>query len=306
MRINFDFSDLEAFLAVYDTGSFHLASEKLGLSQSSVTRRIQKLEMALDSTLFQRTTRAVKPTLTAKRLKLRAEAILSDTRETARAMRDESSAYAHQRARSLTIATLPTVLSQLLAPVARAMLAEHAGLRLRLLDLTANDVAEAVAEGDADIGICSVPALEPNTDFEPLFNDPIVIAMAQDHPFTRRPGLRWSDLSSEPLILPQRGTGNRMAIDEALAKAGQPLVWTVEVGRTSTALNLAAIGVGIAPVPQAALSDTTGLAMRPIIDPLVSRPIGLLTRTGQKQSGLVDQFSNAIRQHVVADQTVHA
>ena len=108
MHINYDFADLEAFLAVKETGSFHLAAEKLALSQSAVTRRVQKLEMALDSVLFERTTRMVKPTLTAKRLQARAEAILDDARETTRAMRDESVAFAHQRSLVVTVATVPT------------------------------------------------------------------------------------------------------------------------------------------------------------------------------------------------------
>ena len=79
MRINFDFLDLQSFLAVMDTGSFLSASQKLGLSQSSVTRRIKKLEQTLDVQLFLRTTREVKPTLAAKRLRQRAEFILNET-----------------------------------------------------------------------------------------------------------------------------------------------------------------------------------------------------------------------------------
>ena len=86
MRIKFDFLDLEAFLAVKETSSFHAASERLNLSQSSVTRRVQKLEEALGTEVFERTTRDVRPTLAAKRLQVRAEAILQDAQETTLAM----------------------------------------------------------------------------------------------------------------------------------------------------------------------------------------------------------------------------
>ena len=96
MGINYDFGDLEAFLAVKETGSFHAAATRLNMSQSAITRRIQKLEDALDSRLYVRTTRAGKPTLAAKRLQARAEALLQDARETTEAMRDDSVAFAHQ------------------------------------------------------------------------------------------------------------------------------------------------------------------------------------------------------------------
>ena len=121
MSINYDFGDLEAFLAVKDTGSFHVAAERLNLSQSAVTRRIRKLEEALDSLLFERTTRAVHPTLAAKRLQARAEAILEDARETARAMRDDSVAFSHQRNALVTVATIPTVVIRLVIPALSAL-----------------------------------------------------------------------------------------------------------------------------------------------------------------------------------------
>ncbi|MEH6647473.1 LysR family transcriptional regulator [Sulfitobacter sp.] len=110
MRINYDFLDFEAFLAVKETGSFHLASERLNLSQYSVTRRVQKLEGALGSVLFDRTTREVRPTLAAKRLQQRAEAILLDACETTLAMRGESPAYTHQRAQTEVVLLFRTVL----------------------------------------------------------------------------------------------------------------------------------------------------------------------------------------------------
>ena len=102
MRINFDFTDLETFLTVMETGSFRLAGERLNLSQSSVTRRVQKLEHVLSSQLFERTTRDVRPTLAAKRLQQRAETILEEASETARAMQDESDIFTHQRAQNIT------------------------------------------------------------------------------------------------------------------------------------------------------------------------------------------------------------
>ena len=307
MRINFDFTDLETFLAVLETGSFHSASAQLGMSQSSVTRRIQKLEMALDTPLFTRTTRDVKPTLAAKRLKVRAEIILNETKETARALRDESAAYAHQLSHSLTIATVPTVISGLLAPALKRLRQEFPHARYRVLDLAANEVAEAIAEGEADIGICSVPAFEPTTDFEFLFEDPMVIALLPEYRLASKTSLRWSDLSEEKLILPRRGTGNRMLIDDALARTGLPLAWAMEVGRTSTALELVSAGLGIAPLPKSAVTarGISGLLVKPVLSPLIARPIGLLKRKGYEDGTLSLRFSEVIRALVAHELSSH-
>ncbi|MEP2028672.1 MAG: LysR family transcriptional regulator [Paracoccaceae bacterium] len=283
MRINFDFLDLEAFLAVKDTGSFHLASERLNLSQSSITRRVQKLEEALGTLLFERTTRDVRPTLAAKRLQMRAESILLDARETTLAMRDEGEAYAYQRAQTVTIATIPTVIGGLVAPAIRAYRAAGHKARIRLKDLAANEVAEAVAQGEADFGIGSIPMLEPVTEFSLLFDEPIVLALPPGHRLAAHNSVTWQNLTDEALILPARGTGNRLLIDEALAKSGTPAQWTYEVGRTTTIIDLVSQGIGVAPLPKLAL---TGLSVntvlwRPLTDPLVSRAIGVLSCLGQ-------------------------
>lgn len=297
MRINFDFLDLETFLAVKETGSFHLASERLNLSQSSVTRRLQKLEDALGTPLFERTTRAVRPTLAAKRLQLRAEAILQDARETTRALRDETAAFAHQRARTVTLAAIPTLVSTLVGPAIRQTKTEGNALRVRLLDLAANEVAEAVAEGEADFGIGSVPMLEPVTTFELLFEDPLMLAVSSTHALAKRDILRWQDLSDMELILPSRGTGNRMVIDEALARSAEPLRWTYEIGRSSTALELVAQNVGAAVLPRMAVAGfvRADVVSIPLGSPEVTRPVGLISRIGQNETPPVRALMQAIR-----------
>ena len=296
MRINFDFLDLEVFLSVMDTGSFHMASDRMGLSQSSVTRRIQKLENVLDSKLFERTTRAVKPTLAAKRLRLRAEAILDEAQETTRALLDESMAYNHQRARSITLATIPTVISDLIIPAIQSFRKKHPTTRIRLLDMAANEVAEAVALGEADFGVCSVATLEPTTRFEFLFDDPMMVAMKCGHRLAEAEQVPWAHLQEERLILPSRSTGNRMLIDDALARAGLPLSWSFEVTRTSTALELVSAGLGIAPLPRSAIAsvDLAKIRILPLEQPIISRPVGFLTRSAQGTNSIVESLKHEI------------
>ncbi len=297
MRINYEFSDLEAFLAVKETGSFHAAADKLNLSQSAITRRIQKLEHALDSVLFERTTRAVKPTLAAKRLQARAEVILQDAQETARAMRDDSAAFDHQRNTIVTVATIPTIVTKLIVPAMSALRRTHPNIRLRLLDGSANQVAEAVAGGDADFGLCSIPMLEPTTQFEPLMDDEICLAVPLSHLYAERRCISWDELPDLPLILPVRGTGNRLLIDEAMAKSRLSLKWGYEVGRSTTAVDLVVAGMGAALLPKTSL-DPGRVAYCALHSPDITRSIGILTQLGQRDTTSVVATKNAIRKTI--------
>jgi len=63
-----DFSELAAFIAVAEEGSFTRAAAKLGLSQSALSYAVRMLEQRLDVRLISRTTRSVSMTEAGERL----------------------------------------------------------------------------------------------------------------------------------------------------------------------------------------------------------------------------------------------
>ncbi len=71
---------LEHFTVVYRHGSFSRAAEEIGLSQSSLTKRVQLLENDLGVALFWRSTRNVRPTEAGSRLYLLALDLLAQSK----------------------------------------------------------------------------------------------------------------------------------------------------------------------------------------------------------------------------------
>ena len=76
--MNFDLGDLRAFLAVADLGSLRAAAQALHLSQSALSRRIDKLEDALGVALFTRTTRKVELTTVGRAFVPKARNVLNE------------------------------------------------------------------------------------------------------------------------------------------------------------------------------------------------------------------------------------
>ncbi|MDX1697170.1 MAG: LysR family transcriptional regulator, partial [Thiohalobacterales bacterium] len=72
------FADIEAYVAVVETGSFSAASERLGIAKSVVSRRVSQLERRLGSRLLNRTTRRLSQTDSGRLFFERAVRILSD------------------------------------------------------------------------------------------------------------------------------------------------------------------------------------------------------------------------------------
>lgn len=280
MRINFDFGDLEAFLAVADTGSFQHAASLLAISQSSVTRRIQKLESALGVLLFERTTRRLKLTLAAKEFRTRAQAICSEAGEAMRALGDSTIRHEYQRNEIITVATVPTLTLDLLPRALRRFEAEGNRARINLLDLFADEVSEAVTSAEADFGLGFIGLQEPGLESEFFLDDAFVLAMPRQHPLAEQSGLSWAEIAPHRLIAPQKGGGNRLLIDNILARKNLQLDWSYQARHTSTLLELVRAGLGIAVLPASAVpvDQNSDLVCRPLRDPLISRSIGGICR----------------------------
>lgn len=296
MSINFDFGDLEAFIAVCDTNSFRRAAQDLNISQSALSRRIQKLEEAIGVQLIERTTRSVRLTMAAKAFRDRADTILHDADEAVRAVGDDVARYEYQRKQIVTVAAVPTATHNILPNAIRLLWSSNPGIRVRISDLSANDVSEAVAMGDADFGINFVGAQEPGLEFRGLLNDEFVLAVQREDPVSSHHNIRWEDVDEDRFIAVWKGSGNRMLIDQALARSGRSMSWTCEVRHLSTALALVEAGLGITAVPASAMPGKNHplLAAVPLIDPQVSRILGTVRRKASRLSNPAEQFHQII------------
>lgn len=282
MRINFDFTDLSTFLAVADLGSFQRAAKSLHLSQSAVTRRIQKLEESLGVSLFERTTRSLKLTLAARLFRDRAQAIVDNAEEAIIAAGDDIAQFEYHRNTIITIATIQTATLAILPELIKVFRAQGYHSRIRIMDMFANDVVDAVSNGEADFGISFMGTQEPGLEFQQLLDDPFIVAMHPDNPLCQQAFINWADLHDQPVAIPWKGSGNRMLIDNALSQSNTTLEWTYQVRHSATLLALAEAGVGVSILPKSAIPQQKPerVIAKTLLAPKVSRVIGSVKRSG--------------------------
>ncbi len=102
--MNFEISDLRAFVAAADLGGFRAAADSLHLSASALSRRIEKLEDALGVRLFERTTRKMDLTIVGRGFLDRAYLILNEIDNSMLEVDD----FARNMTGELTIACVPS------------------------------------------------------------------------------------------------------------------------------------------------------------------------------------------------------
>src|SRR6478752_3057899 len=254
MAIDFDLNDLLSFRAVAELSSFRKAAESVHLSQPAFSRRIDKLEQALGVRLLERTTRRVTLTAVGRDFERKVRELLDELDATLLGIRG----VAVTRMGEVTVACVPST----------------------------------VARGEADFGLNFIGAQEGELEFKPLVEERFVAACRRDHPLAKLRRVSWAQLSDHDYISVGRASGNRVLLDQALAGvAGRPQA-IYETQHVTTMLGLVEAGLGVAAVPSMAMpaSDHPLLVSVPLVDPVVTRKVGLIRRRGRSLSPAAQQL----------------
>lgn len=277
--MNFDLGDLRAFLAVADLGSLRAASQALHLSQSALSRRIDKLEEALGVALFTRTTRRVELTTVGRAFVPKARNVLNELASALLGIQD----VAQRLSGEVTLACVPSAVGYFLPGVIAEYHRRYPRIRIRVLDEASSDVLLAVTRGEADFGVTYIGTQEADIAFRPLIEEPFVLACPKRHRLAKRKAIRWSELGGESYIALAQGSGNRFLIDQALAHVQERPRWFCEVNHVPALVSLVLAGLGVGVVPRMALppQGQAGLAAIALTEPPVSRTLGLISRRGK-------------------------
>ncbi|MEX3955151.1 LysR family transcriptional regulator [Trinickia sp. EG282A] len=297
MNINFDLNDLIAFRAIVECGSFRKAAEAVHLSQPAYSRRIDKLERALGVRLLERTTRRVKLTAVGREFERKVRAVLDDLDHAVLGIRGDAAT----RVERVTVACVPSAVHYHVSNALQRFREKHPRVQVAVFDAKANEVRSAVAQGDADFGFTFVSAEDDDVDFLPLIKEPFVLACQRDHPFAKLEKVSWSQVVSTatPFIAVARTSDNRLIVDRALVgvAARPPIAYEVQSG--TAALGLVEAGLGVAALPAMAMPgpEHSVLVGVPLIEPSVSRTMGLIRRRNRALSGtaqwLFDLFTRS-------------
>jgi DNA-binding transcriptional LysR family regulator len=280
--MNFDLADLRAFLSVADLGSFRAASDVLHLSQSALSRRVDKLEEALGVQLFTRTTRKVELTTVGRAFVHRARNVFDELDSALLGIAD----VAERLSGEVTLACVPSAVGYFLPSVFEAYHRRHPDIRVRLRDESSSEVLLAVTRGEADFGVTYIGTQEADIDFLPLIEEAFVLACPSGHPLARRETVRWADLGDHAYIALAQSSGNRFLIDQALARSTSRPRWFCEVNHVPALVSLVTAGLGVGVVPRMALPPDghAGMTAVTLVEPTVSRTLGLIVRRGKPLS----------------------
>ncbi|WP_180897406.1 LysR family transcriptional regulator [Martelella soudanensis] len=303
-----DIKDLRSVVAIAESGSFVAASEKLHMSQPSVSARIRALEAKLGAALFIRGARGVTPTQYGEELLRHARSIL-------RQMHDAEADMLAFRASPVGLVRvgLPTSLTAALTmPLLDLCLADMPNVRLRIVESMSGYIGNWLQDGTLDLGVTFGTSPPSDLDLQPLAREDLLLvgkdrqAMA---PLLDSDGnVPFARLSEIPLTLPGPEHGLRALVEEVARQQAVRLNIVVELDAFGEMQRLVGRGLGFTVMSSAAFNYDfrPELASALIKRPTVSRVINLATRSGRLPSRAVSEVTQRLRQVVqmrVSDDT---
>ncbi|OWT77007.1 MULTISPECIES: LysR family transcriptional regulator [unclassified Achromobacter] len=288
-----NYKQLEAFRAFMITGSTIEAANRLGLSQSAVSRLLSQFEADLGIALFLRRKGRLHPTEQAEALLPDAEHMLAGANGFHRHVNQLRLGGPR---RTLIRVQMPTTIAHLIMPgVARAFMADHPEAVLEVFSGAYEHGELSVLGREVDMSLLRIPTQNHGLDVTPFMSTEAVCILPTGHPLLRLKEIAAGDLEDTDLVLLGRQRPLRHDIDMAFRHARVRPRIRAEVHSVDMACRFVAQGLGVSIVNGllASLNRDLPIERRPF-RPAIEYRFGIATLQGQPAHPLVPALSARI------------
>lgn len=262
---------LQWLVVLADEENVTAAASRLGTTQPTLSRALDRLERRLGHRLFDRQGRRLVLNEAGRRYTdrvRRAEAELAAAEQELADLADEP--------RTVRLGFLHSFGTWLVPDLIRRVRDADPRIHVELEQDGPDRLCAQVLQDRLDLAVVSPRPGTAGLAWQRLLHQQIVAALPGHHGLAARERVSMLDLAQEPFVAMASGYGLRQILDEACAAAGFSPRIAVECQELDTVAGLVAAGVGVALLPQEREPRLPrGLASRPLTEQL-GRDIGLV------------------------------
>ncbi|WP_051598373.1 LysR family transcriptional regulator [Burkholderia sp. A1] len=238
--------ELKSFVTVVDAASLTRAADLLCVSQSTISKRIQRLEELMGGVLFDRNAKPPLPTALAKRVYEQAVPVLRALEQLQDIAHEDSPPSG-----TLRFGLPQAVTDIVLFDAVTGMKRRFPELEVQLLTDSSPRLQERVDDGSLDVAMLILPsgaALPAGLAGNRVARFDVKVVQSADQPLVaRRTDMR--ALAAHGWILNPDGCGYRAALERAMTDKGQAVRLSIDTYGTDMQLRLVASGLGLGLVP---------------------------------------------------------
>lgn len=249
-----DLPALELFVAIAEAGSIGGGARQVGIAQPNASKLMRQLESAAGTALLKRGPRGSQPTIRGATVLTAAKDLIAQ----AQAFNSALQATSERRVEDIRVAASMTVAESLLPRWMAQWRREVPYARTTLEVLNSSEVIAKIKHSEIDLGFIETPQLPVGMNASVVAEDELVVIVSADHPWSELSGrLSLTELARTPLIVRERGSGTREALEQMLV--GCDPVPPAQVLHSNTAVRTGvASGAGPAVLSQLAAASQLG------------------------------------------------
>src|ERR1700733_15073889 len=239
--LRFDLTDIRLFLTVVEQGSLTRASRAMNLALASVSERVSGMESAFGAPLLERNRRGVRTTAAGDALARHARLILGQVEQ----MRGELRNYAAGLKGRIRLLSNTAALSAFLPPRLCRFLAAYPDLSVDLEERPSSEIALALAEGRADLGVVADIADLTALQARVVAQDQLVVIASSTHRISGQQSVAFADILNEPFV-GLLDAALEIHLGERAARLGRRINYRVQLRSVESVSMLVEAGIGLA------------------------------------------------------------
>lgn len=284
---------LQYFLAVARLEHVTEAARSLHVTQSSLSKTIQRLEEDLGVPLFDRTGRKLRLNEFGNRFLRRAERALFELEQGKQEISDLSSPEQGTLELAVTTASpLPNIL--------REFRKKRPYIQFHVQMLTTQEMVTLLHRGQVDFCLSSTPIQGDDIECQIVFIDPILVAVPNGHRLADRNSVSLTELRDEWFVGVKRGYGARDLVDSVCKSAGFVPKYVYEGDEPARLSTLVEAEIGIAFIPSTARNSREHIKYLQVENHELVREIALLWHRSRYISRAALEFREVVVEYFSA------
>ncbi|MBV6659712.1 LysR family transcriptional regulator [Pseudomonas yamanorum] len=282
---------LRYFAALAETLHFTRAAERTHVTQSTLSHQIKQLEEELGVFLFDRVGKRVVITEAGDTLLAQIIPALRQIDMAVNALHLPPASSVGTVRVGATYSFNTRLVPQCMA----SFLSRNPGVRVTVEELPQADIVERLESGALDLGIAYRPVQGHNLWFEPLYNEELVLVVAEHHPLAKRRKVRMIELHNLRMALLPAAFSTRQQLDECFRAAGVVPLVIAEMNTIMPMIELVRQTDLAGIVGETAVSAAQGLCIVALENPTPVRTPGLLWKRNGTDDPLIKHFASVVR-----------
>ncbi|WP_188067544.1 LysR family transcriptional regulator [Brevibacillus brevis] len=278
---------LQYFLTVARMEHVTEAARSLHVTQSSLSKTIQRLEEDLGVPLFDRTGRKLRLNEFGSKFLCRVERALFELEQGKLELRDLSNPEHGTLELAVTTAsTLPNIL--------REFRKKRPDIQFHVQMLSTLEMITLLHRGEVDFCLSSPPIQDDDIECEIVFIDPILVAVPRGHRLADRSIVSLTELKDESFVGVKKGYGTRDFVDAICKSVGFAPTYVYEGDEPARLIQLVEAEIGIAFIPSTARDSREQITYLRVENHELVREIALLWHKSRYISRAAQEFREVV------------